>query len=395
MLSEIKKWIKQHDRWAIFFALLMSAKVWGFIPPIPEFAIYGVLFLYFIRYGKDIRHYDLPLLLLILYIPLNLLMTSPPALFRPWMRYGLFLLMLVCISSLVQTEKARYFRRQLFEASMWLCAILGAGSFVCFFLGINFMQLYSTGTMHIEAGLFSGLINHSMMMGPIAGCGAVFMGNKAYESKNKVFIYLCIACVGAVMLSASRSAFMATFAGILFMLRKATNGSGRFVRILTSVVLVGALTFPLWQGVTDFVVEKQSRNLQSGGSFSSRETKWENRVDEFNSSPLFGIGYVSVGLNTDDVDPSVGTVEPGSSWLAILSMTGLLGFIIMSIVFYSAIKSIINKSDVLTPSIIGVIVLMACHMGAEGYIFSANSYLFFLIWLALGCATDYRYSINR
>lgn len=393
--KRIKEKMKQYDPWSVFFAVLMSSKVWGFIPAIPEIITYGVLFIYVIKFFCKKSKFDPIIVVLLLYIPINLLMTDPPEIFKPWMRYGLFVLTSVCITSLLQSISMRSFRRDLFEVSLWLCGLLGSASFVCYFLGINFMQLNSIEFMNIEAGLFSGLINHSMMMGPIAGCGAVFMGSKAYATRKRIYLVLCLFCVGASLLSASRSAVMATIAGILYMLMRASKGSGHFLRIIMLVAVVGALTFPLWQGMTDFVVEKQTKNMQVGSSFSSRESKWNNRIAEFKNNPILGIGYVSVGLNTEDVDPQNGTVEPGSSWLAILSMTGIVGMVIMFIIFYSSFTAPCGCSDDLLPSILGVIVLMAAHMGAEGYIFSANSYLFFLIWLALACARDYKYRISK
>lgn len=383
--------IKEINVWAIFFAIIMSSKTWGFIPVIPDTVLYGILFIYVIILCIGTSFFDPVMIILLIYIPINLLITDPPNLFKPWFRYGLFVLMSVCITSLLQSSKNRKFRLDVFKATMWLCVILGTTSFACYFLGINFMKIDSSHHIALQAGSFSGLINHSMMMGPIAGCGAIFMGNKSYLTKKRLYLILCLTCVGAVFLSASRSAVISTIVGIFFMLKKVAKSSNIFLRIITYVILIATLTFPLWQNVTNFVVEKQINNMQAGSSFSSREDKWTNRIEEFKSSPILGIGYVSVNINTDDVNLQYGTIEPGSSWLAVLSMTGIIGTVIILAIVFNSFKAIYNKQADLLPTITGIMCLLLTHMTAEGYIFSANSYLFFLLWLTLACARDFRF----
>ncbi len=54
---------------------------------------------------------------------------------------------------------------------------------------------------------------------------------------------------------------------------------------------------------------------------------------EFESSPLIGVGFDAIDLNLSSAsggyDKDSGMVESGSSWLIILSMTGLIGAILL------------------------------------------------------------------
>lgn len=40
-----------------------------------------------------------------------------------------------------------------------------------------------------------------------------------------------------------------------------------------------------------------------------------------------------------------------------------------------------------------ILILVGVHMVAEGHIFSGGSYLCFLVWIIIGCATDYKPSL--
>ena len=51
------------------------------------------------------------------------------------------------------------------------------------FLGINFMKTY-TKDFVFQVGRFGGLTTHSMLLGPIAGIGALYMAFIAYLSRK-------------------------------------------------------------------------------------------------------------------------------------------------------------------------------------------------------------------
>jgi hypothetical protein len=84
-------------------------------------------------------------------------------------------------------------------------------------------------------------------------------------------------------------------------------------------------------------------------------------------------------------------VEPGSSYLAILSMTGVLG----TLTFFGALAPLvlglaysrrINRPDRDILNVMGI--YLAVHGVAEGWIISFGSPLSFLFWLWLGSLGD-------
>lgn len=377
----------------MLFTLFMISRSLGFLPYIPEMVGYGLMFLMALYVLSKSKYVDKLMLLMVGYLAVNILICKPDSVFNSWMRLGFFGLLLMCASPLMQSTKLRETRYKTLYATSWIITLLSLSSFFCWFLDINFMKIVHEVEEYNTAGTFGGLFNQSMMLGPLAGASAVFMAYKAFEAnkiERKLYICATLMCIAAVFFSASRSALICSVAGVLVMLQKASGGNQRFLKILTMVVLISAVTFPLWGSITDGVMEKTEANIASGGFTASREDKWNARITEFKSSPTFGIGYASIDPQLDDVGFG-GVVEPGTSWLAILSMTGIVGFILFFGIFYKAYKAcnrMRKKEDALY---LGLLTLFAVHMVAEGYVFAAGGFLCFILWLVIGCCYDRSY----
>lgn len=394
---DFKKAILGFDKLALIFVLLKFTTAVGFIPVmIPEIVSYGVLLLMAILAMTKMQKPDRMLMVMVAYLAVNVVVCHPPVEFNSWMRLALFVVLLVSCSSLLQSEQLRLLRKDMLMATLWITAVLSVGSFFCRFLGINFMFIPDIEDLSYNtAGLFGGLFNQSMMLGPVAGAASVFMAYKAYcapvKKSRQWYTYMALMCLAAVLFSASRSSLLCAMAGILVMLQKATGGRGRFLRLMTIVLLVGAITFPLWGSLTDGIVEKQRANEGQFTSLAgSREQKWGARTAEFMSSPIVGIGFSSVDSRLDVVGDG-GVVEPGTSWLCILSMTGIVGFVLFFSIFYKAYKAcnrMRRKEDALY---LGLLALFAVHMVAEGYVFAAGGFLCFILWLVIGCCYDRSY----
>lgn len=109
------------------------------------------------------------------------------------------------------------------------------------------------------------------------------------------------------------------------------------------------------------------------------------RIKEFTSSPIYGIGFCVVDPRYDAVNKSTGQIEPGSSWLTIASMTGLLGLITFLSIVVSSFKKVVKiKNDFYSMLFAGCLTFFIFHMLAEGYIMAPGSYLNFIFWLLIG-----------
>ena len=163
---------------------------------------------------------SLALILMAAACVLSLVFNQPPAVFKPWYRLGYFLILLLALTPLTSSRSLNVFRLNLFLWLMRFCVFIGAGSFIGYFLGINYMRHNASGMINV-AGLFGGLVWQSITLGLLAGLGLVYLTVIHMENRNpgKKELYirlgLMVACLGSILLSASRSALVATLMGVL------------------------------------------------------------------------------------------------------------------------------------------------------------------------------------
>lgn len=377
----------------LLFVFAELTKVAGFLPPIPDVVTYLILMMYSLYSLSHAKTYDVMFIMLLAYIPLEILITSPDSMFSPWLRYFLFAIIIISCTSLCASRKLVLMRARIFEITCLCCAILGVGSFFAYFLGINYMRVYNFSDVTI-VGLFGGLTQHSMLLGPVAGVGTLYLADIALKRKNRILWALTAFCFICVLLSASRSAVLSTIAGILVLIRLRVNNIGKFFKYIVAIFIVFASTMPLWQNSISGLVEKQNKNVTSGSTFNSREDKWEQRIVEFKSSPIFGYGFASVDSANKDNSIEAGgkSIETGSSWLSVLSMTGVVGFFIIMRIYVRSFSLAYQwrKESLL----LSVLILLSVNMFTEGYIFFGGSFLAFLFWITIGVCSDRKYCIT-
>ena len=243
-----------------------------------------------------------------------------------------------------------------------------------------------------SAGGFGGLMYQSISLGFVCGLGilSLFYRVLLQEKENRIGYYIIIGILAiTILFSASRSALLSTIAGGLMMLYQMNKKNGRFIPVLLGIVIVGMLCFPIWGKYTVGLVNKNAANVELG-AFGSRTLKWTARISEFSSSPVCGIGYASVDKRLDVVGPG-GAVEPGSSWLAILSMTGIIGFILFIVVLWKPFRYLNSYPTPYNALLLGLVVFICTHMIAEGYIYAGGSPVCFIAWLIIGAASDASY----
>ena len=388
MINEIKRTIKTGNKITLVYALVSILPVVGFLPNLPGFMVYVIAISYGFFCLLKMRNIDVLTAILLIYIPIELMIVQPPSLFRSWPRYVFFVFLLMNVSPLLQSESLRNYREQIFKYVMWACVGLGVGSFFARFLGLNFMK--AAGNEFVfRTGLFGGLTTHSMMLGPIAGIGACYLVYKAMLTKNRLCWLFVAMSLFAVMFSASRSALLATLTGVMVTIYYLSGTNSNFVKYLVLAIIIGSSTFTLWQDALSGVIEK---NSQFERMTDSRMDLWQTRLEEFQSSPILGVGFCASSFNESSiVDISSGRVETGTSWLIILSMLGIIGAFTTVPILFRAFKYSRLRGDRMGALLCGVLTLFFVHMFAEGYIFAGGSFLAFMLWLTVGVATDSKY----
>lgn len=377
------------DLWLIVGALMiLFSSITGFFQ-LNQLFYYGAISLFgliIISKGR-IRFGNASVLFLIFVCVISLLFNDVPSYFRAWQRFGVYVYILLIMGPLFISDVSCIIKSKLFIYIWLFTSILSIGSFFCYYLGINFFKINGR-ELELGVGTFGGLMNHSMALGPMSALSTIFLFVLATLNKTKakfLFYTAAVLCVGACFLSASRAAVGAVVIGCLYALASINkNNLSRTFKVLFILLTVGALTFPIWGGVTELVVQKQEMNNDMGSAIASREEKYEARIEEFKSSPICGIGYSTVNPELDYVNFENGQIEPGSSWLAIASMTGILGLLVMvPLCIFSLKKARKIKDEFWRGTLSGMMIFYILHMAVEGYIFAPKSYLSLFFWLIL------------
>lgn len=324
----------------------------------------------------------------ILYLALNVYVTNPPAVFRSWERLFLFILLFATVGPMFENKASRFFRATCLNILLVINAVLAIISFFCYFAGINYFANFHDYIY--GAGKFGGLYAHSMLLGPMAGISSCFI-LWIFLRKRKIILLVpfCL-CVGAMLFSASRAAFLSTIVACLTM-PFISNKMAKAVKILIILGIAGTCTFPLWEDALSGIEQKNAGN-EKLGQYGSRTQKFNARLDEFKKDEIFGIGFASIDPKTgDEFNTRTGQNEPGSSWLATLSMTGIIGFMFVAVLMLKAFFRAKNSSMAYGPLAASLLAWFAVHMLFEGYIYAAGGPLCFILWLSIAVAFDLKY----
>ena len=297
------------------------------------------------------------------------------------------------LSPLIFSKRALLLREKLWTNLCWSAVIVVCLSVFWRVTGLPAPVLY------VKQG-FPGITSHAMLFGPVAGIAAVFILSKALANENRKILFLAIICYLAMFTSLSRAALASATMGAFVVIMLALKGSqvGKIVSILCPVIfvlVVMAILLPedkipkgLGFGEKNILVAKGKKN--------SREDLWKQRLEEFKEKPILGFG---IGMSKKYEEAKVensssfsGTVEPGSAYLVILSMTGILGA--LTFVFFTGGEIVkFKKVWAFVPprrkyELSGIGILLFVHAGAEGWIYSPGGVMCLYFWLWLGMVGD-------
>lgn len=391
-LRSLLQYINSNIGWLVFIlVVIIASRTTGlrlFSPDITYYCALGVISIAVLIKGVKI---DAVCGVLLIYIVINILITDPPDVFLPWLRFGLFVLVIVAVSPLIKTDCAKKLRLRIFRGIIICCIIISVVSFFCYFLGINMMRSTWDGSklndfMINNSGTFGGITTHSMLLGPISGIAVIACTYLALNCNWRFWI-LVVVCAGPLLFAASRAALLATIAGEIVLFYFSSRRFGKMGKRIMRGILILAITSPLWNDALSGLEAKNKGNITAGVNLDSREEKWGIRIEEWKSSPIFGIGFCSVS-HLDKISVG-GVIEPGSSWLAVLSMTGTIGFIIFVMIFLRAVRNALSPRRSSGAVIGAILIMLGVHMLAEGYVFSGGNFCCLLVWLFIGLATDY------
>ena len=401
-MKKILQYIRNHGAWAFAFMIAMASPILGPLAALsPLYPLAFAAGTAVVLLTRNLR-ISLPMAFLVLACAASIILANPLPIFQPWVRLCYSLLVFIVLSPLLSSPTLEEFRIRLYEWVMRLSVFIGVASFFCYFAGINYMTTFykaSPGT----AGLFGGLTVQSMLLGPMAGVGFIHLLYRTlkemmtYGTLSLPRLFMMLACLCSVLLSASRGAFLATAAAsgyLFFMFLK--DKPHQLLKTGVCLLLVSGAAYPLMGHFASGMISKQEANEKSGGTFSSREILWDDRKREFLDSPVYGVGFASQRIVSYAVSLRTGVIEPGTSYGAIFAMTGLLGGLpFMYILLTNILKRPFPRryGAPVSPAQ-ATLVFFSLHMVTEGYAFAAGASLGAVFWCSLGAAAAYRHQIH-
>lgn len=357
-------------------------------------AVYIITIIYFIlKRGLKVEG---EWMIFLIYLPFTIILGQPDPVFHSWERLALFAAMFLVCSPVAQSNAARDFRSRCLTIILLFSILFSIGSFFAYFVGINLFSTEGQYDDFIEnAGWFSGLTRQSMMLAPISGISVIYLSHHFLITKNPLYLALVIPCAGSLLFAASRSALGATIIGVVVAFYLTTrNNKKLFKRVIIAVLLL-AITFPIWESSTSAVQQKQEGHSGEKELFDSRSGKIEARWDEFASSPLWGVGFSAIDAHgKDPFNEKTGTIEPGSSWMCILSMTGFVGLFMFIRLSIHTVKNVKKRNGTEACWLIGVLAFFFIHMLVEGYVYAAGNPVAFMLWQCLGNSYDKKYYVR-
>lgn len=193
------------------------------------------------------------------------------------------------------------------------------------------------------------------------------------KKKQNIFIFIIFYL--ALLLTFSRSSYlMFLVSGLIFSFLKKNI---KLTILITGLFIILLLSFQIY---TKQVADPKHIDREKSASF--RLNTWQQGLVVFQKSPIFGVGYNSYrfavkkyNIGDEQFLESHGASANDSSFLTVLSTTGILGFIFYILFLISLIKQSLKNNLILVASLSGLII----------HSFFANSLFYppIFLWLLL------------
>ena len=366
------------------------------LPDVIYYGIYLGCFIWLLFRGGIVAHKKY--LFFISAVFFSIWLNDIPVLFQPSLRLFAFFSLVFMVGPFFVNERLTYMRHFLFIYSLLILRWV---------VWISFVLKFIASSLVTNDSGFSGLTVHSMVLSPLAGICFLYSLYRLHLSQTRIqrykeLVYLCI-CFLVLLLSGSRGALAATVVAVaIFYIRLYRQQIGKQLQIVLFVLLLAVSTSALWWPYTERLREKTESSREYGGTVvATRERIWQDRIDEFTALPIFGVGFASYNLDyiqsAHTINRQTGTIEPGTSWLFLLSSLGLYGFLSFLLPFGYGVRILFKDTDTGFNGglLCSIMVLFAVHMLIEGYIISSGAYLCFLLWLSLAECEQIVWQINN
>ena len=373
----------------VFLYLGRGSLLYFWSGPIRPLFLYGgqillLISFFFVLIAKDVRRFSLAGIgFILLTLPGVVFSDFSLQVFAKWVGW---VMLYALVGPVIQSHNARVFRQSAWRTIRIGFIFISTASFAWYVLGL---PSYWPGT-------FIGVTSHSMLLGPIAGMAFLFCANYAFLKRSTLYAVLSLLAIIPCFLAGSRTAILALVAGMIVLVglsfRRINLRKSLLVISITLITLSFGIALLQWENIAN-LDSAFTNTLEQKGLQNTREALWAARWKEFSENPLFGIG-IGRGVGGEDEGVAIDAsgninVEPGSSYLALLSMTGIVGASGFFFIFLSSFRRIwLNRHSSFLPEMLIIGIFLTVHMVTEGWIYAVGSPFCLLFWLWLGHSRD-------
>jgi O-antigen ligase len=221
------------------------------------------------------------------------------------------------------------------------------------------------------------------------------------KKRKKIFLIILFCCsLFLCLMAGSRGVVVALLVGFLsYLIFKYKEKIKKILWRIIAIVVLSTLIFVYnpWQ-VLDTLLIKMDREPEK--MLSGRDLMWIDRLEDFKSNPVIGIGFNSA-KNTFyskieyDSSGNVSSMESGSGWLAILGQTGLLGFIGYLLLLFTPVVKAWKARNIKVSLNVAIVFFFSIHTIIEGYSIAFGNSLCAIMWLNLGFLTTFSTPIQN
>lgn len=307
---------------------------------------------------------------------------------------------MMCIILFITLCKTSYrffrFKERFLFVSLFGYAITGLLNNYAHIKNINYQLLHPN-----YAGLqytidFTGFTNNPMWLSAACGIGLIFFAywmNLLWGNGKKLYALLILPLMfltlQTLVWGGSRSALGISIVSSLLLVWLSNKNVGKTILIFGAFAVMASIITPIILSDSERMQTKKGGfNFVDESGETSRTALWNARLEEFSSSPLWGIGFGVTGIGDK---ARTGRAETGSGWLIVLSQTGIIGFTFALLLLKKAILplKIIRKNPRMA-LYTALLIYMSLHTLFEAYIFQSGWYLCFVFWLTVSILDDYR-----
>lgn len=381
-MQKIIKYISANKQ-ELLIAFLILSNLFGFF--LPSFLYYIGLVLIGLKMTKSGVKYNkqaTPFLLFILLIFVSSLVNVMLDL-----RLVLFSCILIVTCPIYTSLKWHLYKRRLMNNFFIGFVVVALLNLYAKIIGFNLRAIVKEWE-DLTDKQFSGFCDQPMWLAAAAAVATIYCAYLVFaqERKNKIqqylYIVLLLCCVYVTMISGSRSAFVASLGSVCVVLYLLVKNKQQLIKYIVGIAVITFLLSPflLSRETTGAMLAKQEHQEMSGNT--SRDGLWADRMAEFRSSPLIGVGFGAHGVGDEK---EVSKVETGGGWISILAQTGIVGLVLAIWIILKAFTPIrkIRKDNNMT-CIYAAYFFFCFHSIVEGYMFQGGWYLCLIFWMVIG-----------